>query len=306
MSDFLNVLDKIYPLYLMVGLGFIAGKFLNACRTTISSLLIYIVTPLVVFNGVATAPHDNSYLLLPVVFYAVACFLSISFYNIGGLFWRTSERNLLGFIAGTGNTGYFGIPLIIALFGSSGLSIAVFATLGKILYESTLGYYLIAKCHATAKDAAYKVLKAPILYAFLLGIAVNRLDVHFPDSLATNLSNFGGAYTVLGMMILGIGLATVTRGTFDKTFTYIGFAAKFLAYPALMGLLVYLDISVLHLFGNEVHKVMMILAIAPMAANAVTYATYLKAHPEKTAFTVTLSTLFGLLYIPLFISLFLK
>ena len=105
------------------------------------------------------------------------------------------------------NTGYFGIPLIIALFASSGLSIAVFATLGKILYESTLGYYLIAKCHGTAKGAAYKVLKAPILYAFLLGIAANRSDVHFPDSPATNLSNFGGAY--------------------NKTFAYIGFAVKF-------------------------------------------------------------------------------
>lgn len=306
MSDFLTLLDKIYPLYVIVGFGYIAGKYLKADRTTVSSLLIYIIAPVVVFNGVATAPHNNGYLLLPVIFYAVACLLSIGFYYIGGLFWQTSERNLLGFIAGTGNTGYFGIPLVLALFGSSGLSIAVFATLGLILYESTRGYYIIAKSHATAKEALYKVLKLPILYTFLLGILVNRLDVHFSGSVASTLTYFSGAYTVLGMMILGIGLAAVTRATFDRTFTYISFAAKFLAYPVVMGLLVYADVNAFHLFNNEVHKIMMILSIAPMATNTVTYATYLKAHPEKAAFTVMLSTLFALVYIPVFISVFLK
>jgi predicted permease len=306
MSEFLTLLDKIYPLYVIVGFGFIAGRFLKADRTTVSTLLIYIIAPVVVFNGVATAPHNNAYLLLPIIFYVVACVLSVFFYWIGGLLWQTSERNLLGFVAGSGNTGYFGIPLVLALFGSAGLSIAVFATLGLILYESTRGYYIIAKSHATAEEAVRKVLKLPVLYTFALGILVNRLGIHFSGSISSTLTYFSGAYTVLGMMILGIGLSAVTRATFDKSFTIISFAAKFLAYPAIVGLLVYADSSNFHLFNEEVHKIMMILSITPMATNTVTYATYLKAHPEKAAFTVMLSTLFALIYIPLFISIFLK
>jgi len=306
MSEFLTLLDKIYPLYLIVGMGYIAGRFLKTDRGTISSLVIYMIAPVVIFNGVATAPHNNSYLLLPVVFYFVGLTLSILFYYVGGFFWQTSERNLLGFIAGTGNTGYFGLPLIIALFGKSGLSIAVFATLGLVLYESTRGYYIIARSHSTAKEAAIKVVKLPIIYAFIAGIVINRLNIHFGSSLTTAITYFTGAYTVFGMMIIGIGLATVTRATLDKSFTYISFIAKFVGFPALMGLLVYLDSSILHLFNNEVHKIVMILAIAPMASNTVTYATHLKAHPEKAALTVAFSTVFALVYIPLFISIFLQ
>lgn len=306
MSEFTTLLDKIYPLYLIVIAGYIAGRFLKVDRRTVSSILIFIIAPVVVFYGVATAPHNNSYLLLPVIFYLVACTLSLIFYYIGGFFWKTSERNLLGFIAGSGNTGYFGIPLILALFGQSGLSIAVFSTLGLILYESTRGYYIVAKSHAEASEALSKVLRLPALYAFIIGIIVNRLDVHFGSSLTSAFTDFTGAYTVFGMMILGIGLAAATRATYDKTFTYISFAAKFLCYPAIIALLTYLDSSVFHLFDSEVHKILMILSIVPMATNTVTYATYLKAHPEKAAFTVMLSTIFALIYIPLFITIFLK
>lgn len=306
MSDFITLVDKIYPLYLIIGLGYLAGRILKADRTTVSSILIYIIAPVVVFYGVATAPDNNAYLLLPVIFFFVACLLSVLFFYLGGFFWKTSERNLLSFIAGTGNTGYFGIPLTLALFGQKGLSIAVFATLGLILYESTRGYYIIARSHATAREALNKVLRLPVIYAFLLGIVASRFDVTFSESLTSAFSYFTGAYTLFGMMILGITLSAVTRATFDKTFTAISFAAKFICYPLAIGALVYIDKTLLHLFEPEVHAVTMILSIAPMATNTVTYAAYLKAHPEKAAFTVTLSTLFALVYIPLFIAVFLK
>ncbi len=306
MSEFLTLIAKIFPLYLIVGAGFLAGKKLKADRSTVAAILIYIIAPMVVFNGVATAPANNAYLLLPVVFFSVACILSAIFYEVGGLFWQSSERNLLSFVAGTGNTGYFGIPLVLALFGQKALSIAVFSTLGLILYESTRGYYIMAKSHASAKEAVFKVLRLPVIYAFALGVIVNKIGYTFTGSVAETFTYFNGAYVVFGMMILGIGLAAVTKATFDKKFTAITFVAKFLCYPALIGLLVFLDVSFFRLFNTEVHKVVMLLSIAPMATNTVTYATHLKAHPEKAAFTVLLSTLFALVYIPLFISVFLR
>lgn len=306
MHEFLTLVSKIYPLYLIVAVGYLAGRFLKASRDTISSLLIFIIAPIVVFYGVATAPHNNSYLLLPVIFYAVGCFLSISFYWIGKYLWKGTERNLLGFIAGTGNTGYFGIPLIIALFGQQGLSIASYSTLGLILYESTRGYYIISKGEGTAEDALRKVIKLPSLYAFILGLLVNHLNIHFGTSLTEAFNNFKGAYTVFGMMILGIGLSTVVRATFDKSFTIVSFLAKFICFPGLIALFVWCDSVSLHLFNHEIHNIILILSITPMATNAVTYATYLKAHPEKAAFTVLLSTLFALLYIPAFITIFLQ
>ncbi len=134
---------------------------------------------------------------------------------------------------------------------------------------------------------------------------MNRASVAFPESLESAFVYFTGAYTVFGMMILGIVLSAATKATFDKTFTILSFIAKFVAFPALIAAFVYLDNSAFHLFSEDVHKAIMILSITPMATNTVTYATYLKVHPEKAAFTIMLSTIFALLYIPIFISIFL-
>lgn len=306
MHEFITLIAKIYPLYILVACGYLAGRYFKADRHTISSLLIYFIAPIVVFNGVATAPRTNAYLLLPFIFLTVACVLSLIFYEIGGLFWRGSERNLLSFIAGTGNTGYFGIPLILALFGQAGLSIAVYSTLGLIIYESTRGYYVIAKSNATAVESVKKVIKLPVLYAFLAGLLCNRLGISLPASVQSMVSYCNGAYTVLGMMILGVVLASATRTTFDRRFTLVSFTAKFLAYPASMALVVFFDSNYFNLFSGTVHHIMLLLSVAPIASNTVTYASYLKAHPEKAALTVALSTIFALAYIPLFVIIFLK
>lgn len=306
MHEFLILLNKIYPLYLMVLAGYAAGKLLKVDRHTVSSLLIFIIAPIVVFNGVATALQSTGYLFLPVLFFTVAVLLSIVFFAVGGKFWQTSERNLLSFVAGSGNTGYFGIPLILSLYGQKGLSVAAFATLGLILFESTRGYYIMAKSHAHMRDALIKVVKLPVLYAFAAGLLVNTLSINLPEPVRNSFTYFNGAYTVLGMMILGIGLAGVTRATFDKTFTLLSFMAKFVCYPLLIGLFVYLDKQYFHLYSSEVHSIILILSVVPMATNTVTYATQLKTHPEKAAFSVLLSTLFALIYIPLFIAVFLS
>jgi predicted permease len=244
--------------------------------------------------------------LLPLIFFVVANLLSFIFYEIGKLFWQTNEKNLLSAAAGSGNTGYFGLPLVLSLFGDKGLSIAVFCLLGTILYESTRNYYILAKSHATAREALLKVLKLPSFYAFVLGLIVNRLGLTIDGWLLETFTYFKGAYVVFGMMIIGIVLASATKGHFDMKFTGLAFIAKFIGYPSLIGLFVILDSTTFGLFSTQVHSIMMLLSIVPMAANTVTYAAFLKTHPEKAALTVMASTIFALLYVPAFITLIIK
>lgn len=306
MEEILSLVVKVFPLYVMVFAGYVAGKLIKLSRETIASLLIYVIAPVVFFYGVAIAPVNNAYLLLPILFFIVANVLSLTFYRVGKLFWKTSEKNLLSAAAGSANTGYFGLPLVLALVGEQGLSIAIFCLLGTSLYESTRSYYVLARSNASAKEAVMKVLKLPIIYAFILGLIVNRLGVTIDGSILEAFVYFKGAYVVFGMMIIGLVLATANKGHFDTKFTSLAFLAKFIGYPALIGGFVFLDSAYFELFDTRVHTVMMLLAIVPMAANTITYAAFLKVHPEKAAVTVMASTLFALLYIPIFISIFLK
>lgn len=144
MEIFWILLAKLVPLYLMIGLGYIASRFLAAQKETFGRILIYIITPAVVFYGTATANLDAGNLLLPLVFFAVACANCLLFLGAGKrAFNGRTEKNILAFAAGSANVGYFGLPVALALFDSQIFAMAVLSVMGLILYENTVGFLLL-------------------------------------------------------------------------------------------------------------------------------------------------------------------
>ena len=51
---------------------------------------------------------------------------------------------------GTGNTGFFGIPLAMILLDPNSANIFIFGTLASLLYENTTGFFVTAKGSFTA------------------------------------------------------------------------------------------------------------------------------------------------------------
>lgn len=307
MTVFLTILLKLIPLYLMISLGYLAAKGLNAQKETIAKLLIYIIAPAVLFYGAFTTEINFASLSLPFLFFTIACLMSLLFYGIGTLVYKKdSTKNILAFTSGTGNTGYFGLPVIYAVLGEQAFSLAALSILGFVLYENTLGFYLTAKGNYSAKDSLKKVVKLPIVYAFSLGLLLNLFSVNLGDIAVTTIGHFKGAYTLLGMMIIGMGLASVRLQHLDLKFISLTFLAKFITWPLIIGVIIFLDQSIFHLYGPSIYNVMVIMAIVPLAANTVAFATELNVHPDKAALAVLLSTLFALFYIPLATTLFIR
>jgi len=75
MTVFITLLLKLIPLYITILLGYIAGKFLNVKKEAIAPLLIYIIAPIIIFNGVVTTKINVTSLSLPVLFFFLACFM---------------------------------------------------------------------------------------------------------------------------------------------------------------------------------------------------------------------------------------
>jgi predicted permease len=63
--------------------------------------------------------------------------------------------------------------------------------------------------------------------------------------------------------------------------------------------IILLDNAFWHFYTVEIHQVMLILAVTPIAVKTVSYATELRVQPEKAALATLLSTLFALVTIPL-------
>lgn len=294
---FCVVLKGVAPLYGLMTLGYVVGRYLKIDLNTVGTLLIYVFAPAIVFLGVSQSKIAQ--LGLPLVAFVICCSISLAIYRFLRGRIPSPSRNILAFMAGSGNTGYFGIPVVLYILGDRVLSVAVLITFGFIFFENTLGFYLTAKGRFTARQSLIKVLRLPTFYAFLLGVIFSSFEVSTPKTILAVLQNMKGGYIVLGMMIIGITLAKVRVFSFDKKIVSVAFAAKFLIWPALCLSLILLDRQYSHWLSPEVHKVFFLMSIVPLPANAVALATVLEAEPEKTSLVVVLSTLAAFVIMPL-------
>jgi predicted permease len=213
-------------------------------------------------------------------------------------------RGVLGFAGGSGNTGYFGIPIALALFGEEAVGFVVLCVFGFLVYETTLGFILISRGTHTIRQSLNKLIRLPIVHAFLLGLVVQALSLDLGQVYRDFVPNFRGAYVLLGSMLIGVALSELTRAHAEMSTVIRSFLSRFVAWPAMMIAFILLDQHYLGLFEGrtDIYQVMFLMSVVPIAANTVAYATFLKAEPERAAFIVFSSTIFAIGFIPVMTS----
>lgn len=306
MALFTTLFLKMIGLYLSVGMGFLAARKLHLNREGISGLLFYVIVPLVFLHGVSKMHLHGAALLLPPLIMLVSSVLCLLAYVLAVRLWPKEgdkTANILAFSSGNGNIGYFGIPVAMLLFEPPVVATYMVMIIGIMLYEVTLGYYITAKGDFHPRDAIRKILTMPMLHGALGGILLAVLQWPLPSFLEDFFVSLRGAYVILGMMMVGMGLAGMQRIAIDWKFLICGFLIKFAAWPLAISGVIWLDNHATHLFSKEIHEAMLLLSLAPMAVTSVIYATLLRAEPEKIATAVFLSTFFAMFYVPLMITL---
>ncbi|WP_417331808.1 AEC family transporter [Halarcobacter sp.] len=305
MNIFFIILGKIAPLYLNIGIGYILARYFRIKREQIAFLLVYILGPIVIFFAVLSIEINMQLVFLPLfifIFGSVIAFYILKKYKNE---WKDASVNTLAFTCGTGNTGYFGIPLAMILLEPSVANIFIFGTLASLLYENTTGFYVTAKGSFTARQSIIKVLKLPLLYAFIAGLSFNLVGFRTPEVIVPYFENLKWAYGILGMMMLGMGMKGFNlHEDFDKKYIRISYFFKFIFWPAVVLAIIFVDKTFINFLNEEIYKVMFLFSIVPLAGNTVTLAVLLKAKPEKASFTVLLSTIVSVIYIPVMLAIY--
>ncbi len=299
----LALLYKLMPLYIMVALGWVAGRYLDATGRNIAGIMMYIILPAVVFYGVMSAPLSAEVVLLPFLVLGLCSVLGVLHLIIAKRWVGDESADLIPLAVGTGNTGYFGIPLALLIFGEQGLAMYIVCMLGTTLYESSVGFYLAARGRYGVRDCVRKVSRLPSLYAFFLAVVLNFAGFQIPDVFLPLFENIRGAYIVFGMMIIGMSILSFHGLAGNLRFTGLAFAGKFISWPLAALALWWLDSQWLHIYDAAVHQAILLISITPIAANTVVIATLLDTAPKQVAGTALLSTVFALVYIPLMVSL---
>lgn len=305
-SEIVELLGKVYPLYIVIALGYIFGKRTQYGRKQLAFLIIYFIGPLVFFHGAATAPHgNNNVIAVPVLFFCFCVLLSYISMEIGKKLWRKGDKpSVLAFEGGTANMGSFGIPLVLAFFGEAGVSVAIYSAMANILFENTVGYYTLI--HGKSVLASVKkVLALPAIYAFAFGVFLHSTNYQMPGLMSDVFSHMRLILIGAGMFLIGMSIADVKRSHLDPKFTSAIFGIKFLIFPTIMMIVMAADQHVTHVFDPQTRSILLLLSVMPSGSNIIAFVTRLHKHPELVGFTVLATTLFALIYIPIFAAIFL-
>ena len=307
MTIFLTLLGKILPLYFSILLGLFSTLFLSCDKNTIAKILLFILAPLIVFNATISVKLDASVLFLPIFFFLVSSTLAFILLFVFKRIYSDNTANLLAFSTSTGNTGNIGIPLAILFLEPHLVDVFIFTVLASILYQNSVGYYITAKGHFTAKESIKKVLKLPVLYAFLLGIIFNISGFKIPDIFLNYADYLKGTYAILGMMLLGMGMEKMrSNDSFDLKFISYAIIIKFFLWPMIVLAFIFVDKNYIHFLNEGFYMIMFLFSIVPLAGNTVTVATILNVKPEKMSLAVFITTMISLLYIPFALYLYMN
>jgi len=265
---------------------------------SVAKILIFFLSPIVTFGAILNINFDLSYILLPIILFIMSTIISVGAYLISKLFWKDGNANLIGAGSVNGNTLYFGVPIVSALLGPTGLGIWILMNLGPSLNNFTLAYYYTARGNFSVKDSLVKVAKLPALHGALLAIILNILNYEMPKIMTAYWEYSTGAFVILGMMLIGIALGKQKTLKIDLKLLFGFFFSKFFVWPIFLFSFILLDKSIFKLYESDIHLLLALFSAMPLIGNLVAYAAENDLHPERAASAVLLSSLFSIITIP--------
>lgn len=299
MDIFFLLGQNIAPLYVLIACGYVAGRWMDVNLHSMAIVAIYFLAPMVNFGAMMKLEFDAAYAALPFIMLAGSAAIGCITYWFAQRRWKDNSANLISMSSVTGNTGYFGLPIILALFDEKYAGIYLLINAALILSELGLGYYFGARGHADVRGAIIKVLKLPVVYAIALGLSLNAMNIALPPLVERYTDYATGAWVLIGMMLIGIALGKQEKITFEPRLIKWLFTAKFVLWPLFGAAFIAADILVFGLYEPKIHALVAIFCSVPLAGNLVAYATNLNLRPERVAGAVLASTLLALFTVPL-------
>lgn len=293
------IIVNIIPLYILIGIGYISGRYLDVNLHSIARTCLYILSPAVFFGAALNLNLSRDLILLPLTTSFSSFFITFSALYIAKKFWSDGTAYSIASASVNSNAVYFGLPIIVALFGAEGASIYLFMNLGGAINNSSLSYYISARGRFTAKESFIRLLKLPVLYAVFIGLALNLAGFTMPDIIDTYWHYSAGALTILGMMMIGISVSKLPKLQFYWPEIAGLFLVKYVAWPMMLGGMIVLDIYIFKIFDHDIHAMMAMLSVMPLFANYVAYASENNLFPERAGSAVCLSSFLSIVIIPL-------
>ena len=293
--------QQVVVLFLLIATGTVAvktGVLKPENKQALSNLLVYLVVPAMIINSYRM--EFSAEILRNLL---AAFGMSVLAICIGTVITlvltarrKDSRAPIFRFATVFSNAAYMGFPLISALFGAEGMLYAsAYVTVFNILLW-TMGYGMVSGS-ANAKDVARNLLRTPVFYALVAGLAIYFFQIPIPRLIAQPIELLAGMNTPLSMLITGMLLAASDlRAIVSDLHIWKLAAVRMLLIPAVC-LGVFTLLGLVHLGMSA--QVVLLLECCPAAAITSVFAVQFHHDESYAAGSVVLTTLLSIVILPL-------
>lgn len=301
MVELVTVINQVATLFVILVIGVVAGRFkiLDTTGTMkLSEILLYVTSPMLVLSSFSVEFSSDKIINIIWVMgisslvYIVAIVLSKVIYRK----FDSQIEPVLRFTTIFSNSGYMGVPLMKALFGTEGAFLGSFIIVVFNIFLWSAGYVLFGG-KGTKKQILKKVLTSPAVIAMYAGTLLLVFGFKIPDAIMTAITSIGDMTMPLSMLIIG---GVMSRMKFTDIFkdwrVYFSSFIRLIFMP-LAGLMISKIIGMPELPG-----LIIVTALAmPAAANTTIFAEMFDKDSIFASKCVVVSTILSIATIPLIV-----
>jgi predicted permease len=200
----------ILPIFAVIGVGALMGRLFSLDAGTLSKLNFYVFVPAILLSKILDSDLDPARFGTAVVFVVIHLLLmlavSLVLFSLGPL---KVHRRTLTLGALFYNAGNYGLPLAQLAFGEEALGIMAFVVMVQNLASFTLGLWLVADGRQGWRGALKQSLKAPAIYATLIGLMLNTLGIVLPRPVRIPVDILADGLIPVALLTLGVQLSQV-------------------------------------------------------------------------------------------------
>ena len=206
------LLPAVLPVGLIILIGFVAGRALSIERQTLSQLILYVLSPALVIDGLyRTTLSWQSSLGLLAGFALTSCFV----YLVSRFISRITKlpSSLQTSVIATSlfpNNGNMGLPIVTFALGTAGLERAIICMIGSSIIMFCLGPAII-QGKGIIKGLKL-IVRLPLIWSILAGLGLRLISLNvpafeFPFDLDLGIQKLGQAAIPIALILLGMQLA---------------------------------------------------------------------------------------------------
>ena len=284
-----QIINVIGPIFLITIIGYmleILNKNIDA--KTISSIVLLIATPSLVFSTLTSLQIDAATLLKmalsAMLCVAVASVAGLAVLRALGMSYRTFLPCLI-----MPNSGNIGLPLVLLTFGEEGLALGI-----SYFFVIALLQYTVGAAIASGEYRLRDLARQPLIYSVILVAVVLLTKIKVPVIIATTTDLLGGMMIPAMLILLGTSLARLSVSDLRQAII-IAVARLGIGIPT--GLVV---IGLISLSGIEAGTVFL-MASMPTAIVIYVFAERYRPDAQQVAGAVVVSTTLTFAVLPVII-----